>query len=469
MNFIELVLVFAVVSVIFTYALKKFFKVDTWIIVSLIKTKKPLALMKRLSKYKKFWDALATAGLILGFGAIAVDYLKGKKCSAIERTALILISVILLGLFFIGFDLLLNQGISRQSKELFWVFVLVFGLTGFSGLSIALLVQSASGIIMNYFIGIKSCPGVAPLIPGVEIPGVPITAPMHAWISLFLIILIHEGAHGITAFANKIKIKSAGVVLLGFLPIGAFVEPPENEFNELSKKEPLKVLKVLSAGPTANLLALALIIFMITGFSVGAVYLFGGWAMPIKENMIQGAKITEVQEFTELCGQKYENTAFGKIDANSPIVSINSTEINSVNEAIMQLTLTDKAEFELINPEGKQYSVELEKNKAGTYGIMLANIENPDYNPPKEYLWYSQAILLAVEFLSWFLILNLLLAIINFMPFAIFDGGRMAGILLLPYFSFIKKPEEEKEKLIKKILTNAILILLLINALPLFI
>jgi membrane-associated protease RseP (regulator of RpoE activity) len=322
---------------------------------------------------------------------------------------------------------------------------------------------------MNYFTGIKSCPGVAPLIPGVEIPGVPITAPMHAWLSLFLIILIHEGAHGITAFANKIKVKSTGLVLLGFLPIGAFVEPPEEEFNKLSKKKPLRVLKVLSAGPAANLLALLVIILLITGFSFATIALFSGWAVPIKENLVIGAQITEVQEFTELCGQKYETQAFGKIDANSLIISINGREIHSTTEVIMELNSSDSAEFELINPKGKTYTVELEKNKAGTYGIMIEDIRNPDYEPPEEYLMFSQATNFFLEFMSWFFLLNLLLAIINFMPFAIFDGGRIAGILLLPYFSFIKKTDEEKEKLIKKILTNAILVLLIINALPLFI
>ncbi len=63
-----------------TYALKIFRKTDTFYVISLLKTKRVIGFIERISK-PGLWDLLADLGLVLGFGTIAVDYLVGRKKS----------------------------------------------------------------------------------------------------------------------------------------------------------------------------------------------------------------------------------------------------------------------------------------------------------------------------------------------------------------------------------------------------
>ncbi len=99
------------------------------------------------------------------------------------------------------------------------------------------------------------------VIPGVN-PFVPL---WYGIAALIITLVVHEGGHGILARANNMKIKSLGL-LYAIVPIGAFVEPDEEELLASPRR---KRLRVYAAGATINIvLSLALI----TGFAamVGA-------------------------------------------------------------------------------------------------------------------------------------------------------------------------------------------------------
>ena len=100
---------------------------------------------------------------------------------------------------------------------------------------------------------------LAPLLPGVRIPGLPILPFWFFIISVFFIIIVHESAHGVFARLHNLKIKSSGLVFLGPLP-GAFVEPDEKKMSKLSAKAQLGIL---SAGSFANII-LFLVVFLIS-------------------------------------------------------------------------------------------------------------------------------------------------------------------------------------------------------------
>jgi membrane-associated protease RseP (regulator of RpoE activity) len=55
-------------------------------------------------------------------------------------------------------------------------------------------------------------------------------------------VVIHEASHGIVARSLGIPIKSAGVLLLLFLPIGAFVEVDDRQLRESRSRDSLRVL-----------------------------------------------------------------------------------------------------------------------------------------------------------------------------------------------------------------------------------
>jgi len=84
------------------------------------------------------------------------------------------------------------------------------------------------------------------MIPGVN-QYVPSTVAV--WLALVIAIVIHEFGHGILSRVEGIRVKSAGLLAL-VIPIGAFVEPDEED----TKKTSLGGrLRMLAAGITTNL------------------------------------------------------------------------------------------------------------------------------------------------------------------------------------------------------------------------
>ncbi|RLF89056.1 hypothetical protein DRN46_06215, partial [Thermococci archaeon] len=77
------------------------------------------------------------------------------------------------------------------------------------------------------------------------------------WIvPISIVLFVHEASHGITALANRVKLRSAGLILIAVIP-GAFVEPEEKELKKRTLKQRLSIY---SAGSFGNiLLALMLI------------------------------------------------------------------------------------------------------------------------------------------------------------------------------------------------------------------
>ncbi len=82
-------------------------------------------------------------------------------------------------------------------------------------------------------------PGINPIIPlGYGILG------------LAVAIILHEFAHGVLSRVANIKIRSLGLIFLVF-PIGAFVEPDEDELRALPRRERARLYAV---GPATNML-----------------------------------------------------------------------------------------------------------------------------------------------------------------------------------------------------------------------
>ncbi len=105
-------------------------------------------------------------------------------------------------------------------------------------------------------------PGEAePVIP--VLPGITIGFQWFPYIliAIGLAVTIHEMAHGILAFSEKIPVKSSGLILAP-ITFGGFVEPDEEVFD----KSPLvPKLRVLAAGSLTNMAAGLLTLLLLTG------------------------------------------------------------------------------------------------------------------------------------------------------------------------------------------------------------
>jgi membrane-associated protease RseP (regulator of RpoE activity) len=74
------------------------------------------------------------------------------------------------------------------------------------------------------------------------LPGINPYLPLSVWFAVIVAVVIHEAAHGIIARSLGLRIKSAGVLLFLFVPIGAFVEVDERQLKEVRARDSLRVL-----------------------------------------------------------------------------------------------------------------------------------------------------------------------------------------------------------------------------------
>lgn len=99
-------------------------------------------------------------------------------------------------------------------------------------------------------------------IPGIN-PALPLT---YGWIALIITLVFHEIAHGFQSKANNIDVDSTGL-LHAVVPIGAFVEPNEEQIKKASRRSRMDIY---SAGITANFI-IAMISFSLMFATISSV------------------------------------------------------------------------------------------------------------------------------------------------------------------------------------------------------
>ncbi len=133
----------------------------------------------------------------------------------------------------------------------FMLFGLYFLLITAQAISTGLITKPALQFILPSFTAVAE-----------EGPGY-ILIPFWFWLITIAIILIpHELMHGVIARAEKIKVKSVGLLLLAIFP-GAFVEPDERH---LKRAKFWTKLRIFAAGSFANFLVAALVFSATTAF-----------------------------------------------------------------------------------------------------------------------------------------------------------------------------------------------------------
>ncbi|MEK6902427.1 MAG: site-2 protease family protein, partial [archaeon] len=404
-------------------------------------------------------------GLVIGFGAIAVDYLWLRTHKMHIRVIGFLISAIILGSP-VGFIFPVENPIIPIPVILVQA---SFGLFGLAGLILVNLFYSALDIITKLGVGKNACAGVAPVIPGVDLPNSPISVPLHAWLSFVIILIVHEASHGFVIRKLGMKLKSYGLLLLGFLPIGAFVEPDDKEMADLEKKKPREALRVYAAGPASNFY-----FFLIGGiiFTLLGGFILGPLLMPafteIRNDSSLGVQVKSVEDEILLCGTVFETPAHNVLFVGDQITHVDGNAVNTIGQ--FSKAVAGKKSYTLtVNHEGTVSDHFFEPNDLGRIGINVADIPKPEYPFPWGYHPGIAVIGFITGFLGWLLLLNFLVATANFLPIDPFDGGKMVKLLILPYLGVLKMSEVDTKKLIGRFFSWVLLALIIINALPLII
>jgi len=145
-----------------------------------------------------------------------------------------------------GVSLLDNMSRSWLAKKTGWMFIIFLPLL--ASITVYFTLSSIVNILSNPAVG-QVIRELGPMInlpwPGIN-PYLPI---VYGWIALFVGMVVHEVAHGVQARVAGVPVKFVGIILLIFLPIGAFVELDDKELEKSGLK---KSAKALAAGPGTN-------------------------------------------------------------------------------------------------------------------------------------------------------------------------------------------------------------------------
>jgi membrane-associated protease RseP (regulator of RpoE activity) len=140
-----------------------------------------------------------------------------------------------------GLGLMESLGRWRVTKPLAWVMLGIVPIAAALALYVIAVEVSALYFSPQGHQIITSIQTISPLA-NFLLPGINPYLPLSVWLAVIVAVVIHESAHGIVARSLGLKIKAAGVLLLAFLPIGAFVEVDDKQLKVSRSRDSLRVL-----------------------------------------------------------------------------------------------------------------------------------------------------------------------------------------------------------------------------------
>jgi len=295
---------------------------------------------------------------------------------------------------------------------------IVVGFLGMILLSFS-LVQNLYGLITTP----EAVSGVGLVLP-FKVKGA-FFVPFFYWIiSIFIIALVHEWAHGVIARVHKIKVKSSGFAFLAILvPIipAAFVEPDEKT---LRKRPFRQQLSVFAAGPFANII----LAFIVLGFSALVI-------SPVVESMIEFNGV----EITGFIDGPYPAKDAG-IAEGEIVKSIDGRDIKTLDDFSGILDNKKPGTEITLKTDASSYDILLAKNPKdetksylGVYVRQDSAIKDAFRNKYGNFI--PKVISWIIGLFGWLILLNLGIGLFNLVPIGPLDGGRMMQIALKRFFN----------------------------------
>ena len=277
--------------------------------------------------------------------------------------------------------------------------------------------------LSNFFVEPTEFAELTVLIPGVTLTSV--SAISYFLLSIPIVLVIHEGAHGIVATLEKIKIKTGGFAIFIALFAG-FVEPDEKEFDDARK---ISKLRVIGAGATSN---------VIFAFALGAILLTNPlFALILPEPFLEwfydapdGVGIISIIE-----GSGAEKAGLQKNDVITGIDDIAIITPVDFQKADLKpgdiVTVTVQRDGQLL-----QLPVEImpspDDPDKGLVGIMR---DSAFYKPVYNFIEWDPQVSM---FLLWLWMISFFIGIINMLPLPILDGGKFI-------YTIIEKKASERK------------------------
>ena len=279
----------------------------------------------------------------------------------------------------------------------------------------------------NFFVEPTKFAELTVLIPGVTMTSWP--SIVSFLLAIPIVLIVHEGAHGIVATLEKIKIKTGGFAVFIALFAG-FVEPDEEEFDNAKK---VSKLRVIGAGATANVLfAFVLGAILITNpmFAMAFTSVPGGEPLlGLFYESPEGVMVVSVIE-----GGGAEQAG---IHANDIITNVDSVRIISFID-LQKVDLKPGQTVDVtILRDGQEITFPVsimaspDDPEQGLIGIMRDT--GASFKPIYNYIEWDLSDK-TTNYISWYLlwlwIISFFIGIINMLPLPILDGGKFIHTII---------------------------------------
>jgi membrane-associated protease RseP (regulator of RpoE activity) len=361
-----------------------------------------------------------------------------------------------------GLSLMDRFGRFRVTKPLAWFMLVLMPIA--AGISLFLILQTVSVYLSPLGSGVidyvrSITPLANLLLPGIN-PYIPI---VYGWLAIVVAVVVHEASHGIVARSLGVPIKSAGVVFLLLIPIGAFVEIDDEVLKAAKARN---ATRILAAGPGTNfvlaLVCLALLILLVS----------------VMVPVAKGAGVIALAEDTP---QLHSPALLAGVKAGDVIMKLNDAPVTDINQTlrasgtfqigqIVTITIWRNGETILLSNVtlGKIVVLDTRTNQTTTYpylGVVSIGYQDlkdivsaystfytknpllyfavtPTYPSTTYYvpfsnvlqIFYTSPFGLATHILAnilfWLFFVNINVAIFNSLPIYPLDGGQAFESLL---------------------------------------
>jgi membrane-associated protease RseP (regulator of RpoE activity) len=282
-----------------------------------------------------------------------------------------------------------------------------------AAMGLGLLVFIIFSLVFNALNLFHRSSQAGPALLIIPLPGVTISWEIFPYIliSIALLLIPHEAAHGIASVLDKVPIKSSGVFLAIFLP-GGFVEIDEED---LSKRKARTKLRVFAGGSFTNVVSWFLVVLLIANFTLAI--------SPLYEPNSSGVIITRL-----VSGGAAEGA---NVQPWSVLTYINGTHrISSVSDLQAFLSpLKPRDNLTLTMSNGQTYAITTQpapdNPSRATVGVYPFDFYQPRLNFLPTRLPYDFA-----NTLQWLYLILLGVALVNMLPMVPFDGDRYFDTIL---------------------------------------
>ncbi|MEM1658679.1 MAG: site-2 protease family protein [Candidatus Jordarchaeales archaeon] len=256
--------------------------------------------------------------------------------------------------------------------------------------------------LVNAFFQPQHSYPIVPLIPGITITWFSF---LYAAVGIIVTLVLHELAHGLTAKAEGIPIKSSGLLFVLFMP-GGFIEVDEEA---MEKARTRSRVRVLSSGSAVNLATALIALLVLANFQA----VISPWYGPSL-----GVIVTGVDS---------HSFAYGKLFPSTILFAINGTPIPS--PAALDLYLLNVKPFDTLKLTTSmgEITVTAGINPRAPYkGYIGIMYPQPFYLPYPSSWWLGYTFPNHVYMvIQWIFIVSFSVSIINMMPVPALDGDKI--------------------------------------------